>query len=115
MKFLLMLYEEERDWAAAPAGELRAALAEHEKFARYLAERGVPFSGEALGTSRTARTLRPAADGMVVTDGPYVELKEHIGGFYLIEAADMDEAVEIARYCPIGSGTEVRPVWDAGG
>ncbi|HEY0696571.1 MAG TPA: YciI family protein, partial [Micromonospora sp.] len=74
---------------------------------------GTEYSGHARRPSTDATPLRRAADGeLLVTDGPYVELTEHIGGIYVSEAADLDEALEIARRCPTGTGTEIRPIWE---
>ena len=69
---------------------------------------------EALQPAKTAKTVRVRGGRRHVTDGPYAEAKELIGGIYLIEARDMDEAVEIAARIPSASvtGIEVRPVWD---
>jgi hypothetical protein len=111
MKYLLMLYEKDTNWDAVPKAELDAALAEHERFVAFLRERGQPFSGAALRPSASATTLRRSGEELVVTDGPYAELKEQIGGYYLIEAGDLDEAIAIARRCPTGAATEIRPVW----
>lgn len=113
MRYMLMLYEPDTDWLSVPKERLEQALAEHEEFVAYLAQRGRPFSGEALRPSSTATTLRPDAEGVIVSDGPYVELKEHLGGFYVIEADNLDEALEVAKRCPMGSGIEVRPIWDS--
>jgi hypothetical protein len=110
MKYMLMLFEKETDWTQVPKEQLDDALRGHEKFIQFLRERGVAFSGEALQPQGSATTLRPDGDGMIVTDGPYVELKENLGGFYLIEARDLDEALEIARQCPTEVATEVRPI-----
>lgn len=112
MKYMLLLHEPDTDWTSVPQEELDKALAAHGEFVQYLTARGRPFSGEALRPSYTATTLRPSGDEVLVTDGPFVELKEHIGGFYLIEADSLDEAIEVARHVPIGSGVEVRPIWD---
>jgi hypothetical protein len=113
MKYMLLLHEPDRDWTAEPPEVLDKALAEHGKFVNFLRERGRPFTGEALRPSYTATTLRPKGDGVLVTDGPYVELKEHIGGFYVIEADDLDDAIEVAKRLPLGSGVEIRPIWEA--
>nr|WP_042182493.1 YciI family protein [Kibdelosporangium sp. MJ126-NF4] len=113
MKYMLLLHEQDTDWTSVPQDELDKALSAHGEFVQYLTKRGRPFSGEALRPSYTATTLRPKGDGVLVTDGPYVELKEHIGGFYVIEADTLDEAIEVAKRAPMGSGTEIRPIWDA--
>ncbi len=113
MKYMLLLHEPDTDWTAVGQEELDKALAEHAEFVQYLTARGRPFSGEALRPSTTATTLRPKGDDVIVTDGPFVELKEHIGGFYVIEADTLDEAIEVAKHVPIGSGVEIRPIWDA--
>lgn len=105
-----MLFEKETDWTQVPKPELDDALREHEEFIQFLRQRGVEFSGEALQPQSTATTLRPDGDDMIITDGPYVELKENLGGFYVIEARDLDEALEIAKRCPTGTATEVRPI-----
>ncbi len=115
MRYMLMLFEQDTDWDAVPAEQRDAALDEHAAFIAYLDSRGIEHSGAALRPSTTSTTLRPASPGqdMLVTDGPYVELKENLAGFYVVEAADLDDAVEIARHCPTGTGTEIRPLWDA--
>jgi hypothetical protein len=113
MKYMLLLYEPDTDWLSVPEEELKQALAEHETFVEYLSKRGRPFSGAALRPSTTATTLRPNGDGILLSDGPYVELKEHLGGYYVIEADDLDDALEVARRCPMGSGIEVRPIWES--
>ncbi|MFG2001424.1 YciI family protein [Spirillospora sp. NPDC048911] len=112
MKYMLMMYETDKDWVAAPEQELKDVMAEHIAFTRHLDERGVAWSGEALRPSTSATTVRPSTGGLAVTDGPYVELTEYLGGFYVIEARDLDHALEIARRCPMGTGIEVRPIWD---
>ncbi|GAA2592638.1 YciI family protein [Actinomadura fulvescens] len=114
MKYMFMLYETDKDWVAAPEDELNGVLAEHVTFAQYLDGRGIAWSGEALRPSTSATTLRPGDDGLAVTDGPYVELTEHLGGYYVVEARDLDDALEIARHCPIDTGIEIRPIWDSG-
>lgn len=116
MKYMLMLYDNEDWWTTSSQEEIGEALEAHNAFARYLQEQGVPIvGGAALQVSTTATTLRPDGDNVLVTDGPYAELKEHLGGFYIIEARDLDQALDAARHCPLGSGTEVRPVWEMPG
>jgi hypothetical protein len=70
------------------------------------------LAGASLQPSETATTVRvPAGGAPVIVDGPFIEAKEQIAGFYVIAAADLDEALEIAAKCPMGSGAvEVRPI-----
>jgi hypothetical protein len=110
VKYMLMLFEKDTDWTQVPQQELDGALREHETFVQFLRERGIEFSGEALQPQHTATTLRVDGDELLVTDGPYAELKENLGGFYIIEAPDLDAALEIAKRCPTGTATEVRPI-----
>jgi hypothetical protein len=61
---------------------------------------------------QSARTVRPDASGPLITDGPFIELKEFLGGYYLIEARDLDQALDAAKHCLMYAGIEVRPVWE---
>lgn len=112
MKYMLLIYGRD-DYFESPPEEVASGLEQHGAFAAYLQGRGIPFSGEALHGSKTATTVRPSGngDGFMVTDGPFVELKENLGGFYLIDAADLDDAIEVAKRCPADYAVEVRPVW----
>ena len=111
MKYMLLLWEPDTEWDTVPEPQLRAALDAHEEFIAYLDEHGIEHTGGALRPSTTATTMRPDGADVLVTDGPYVELVEHLGGYYVVEARDLDHALQIARRCPMGSGTEVRPLW----
>lgn len=103
-QYLVLIYEDEAGWAAGgPAVE--EGLAAHRRFGEEHAAslRG----GEALQPTSTATTIR---DG-VVSDGPFVETKEALGGYYLIEADDLDAALAIAKQVPAPfGGVEVRPL-----
>lgn len=109
MKFVLLLFDPEDYWESVSEEAMGRAVAEHAAFARYLEERAVPFSGEAVMPAREARTLRPSG----AQDGPFAPLREDLAGFYVVECADMREAEEIARHCPMGAGIEIRPLWQA--
>ncbi|MEV0819829.1 YciI family protein [Nonomuraea rubra] len=113
MKFALLLFDPENYWESVSEEEMGAALAEHAAFAQYLRERGIPFTGEALKPAAEARSLRPSDRGPVSAPGPFVALSQDLAGYYLVECADLDEAEEIARHCPLGAGLEIRPVWEA--
>jgi hypothetical protein len=109
MKVMLLLYDVEDYWEQVSPEQMGEAVAEHRAFGEFLARRGVVFSAEAVKPSSEARTLRPEGD---VVDGPFVPSRQELAGFYLVECEDLDEAVELARHCPMGAGIEVRPVWD---
>jgi hypothetical protein len=84
----------------------------HAAFAQATAERGKLVGGDQLGDVTTATTLRRHSSDTMVTDGPHAETKEYLGGYYIIESADLDEAIEIARGVPLNDGgsVEIRPI-----
>ena len=109
-QYLILLYEDEQSWADASNETSAEILAEHQAFSeRY---RDALRGGSALQPQTTATTLRGWNTGTTtVTDGPFAETKEALGGFYMVEAADLDEALAIAREVPAPfGGVEVRPV-----
>ncbi|MAL00473.1 MAG: hypothetical protein CL803_03305 [Citromicrobium sp.] len=115
MKYMLLIHEDESAYAG-DNGEavLAATLAGHMKLMEELGAAGVAFSGERLREAHTATTIRYESGGEGTQhDGPFAETHEELGGFYLIEAKDHDEAVRWARMIPIpGNGAvEIRPVW----
>lgn len=113
MRYMLILVGPDYDFSQVSEEQLAADLDVHGDFTRMLQERGIPFFGEALQDSTTATTLRLDEDGeMLVSDGPFVDLKEQIGGFYVIDVEDIDQAMEIAWQCPTTGGIEIRPVWE---
>jgi hypothetical protein len=114
MKFLLLIYGDAAAEAAMTDDERKAIVDEHIGFARHLAERGADVIGEALAPPETGRTLRFAGDGMLVTDGPFLETKEALGGFYVLEADSIEEAAELVRPIPRSPGlvAEIRPIVD---
>ncbi|GAA4894890.1 hypothetical protein LX16_1606 [Stackebrandtia albiflava] len=114
MKYALLLYGREEAWAQASEAERAAAYAAHEEFGRLLAARDAERGGEELAASATATTLRRSGEDVVLSDGPYAETVEQLGGIYFVEAADLDEALELARACP-SEVVEVRPVVEMAG
>lgn len=114
MKFLLLICDDEAVWDALPPAEQKTIIDGHIALARDLRQRGQYLAGEALQPAATARTVRKRRDQLGVTDGPIAEVKEQIGGFYLIEARDQDEAVAIAGRIPTHGCVEVRPVLELG-
>ena len=106
-QFAILIYEDQQRWAAG-GPEADQAHKEHMAFNERNRPTGVVVGGEALQPTVTARSIQLDRS---VTDGPFVETKEALGGFYLIEAADMDEAVAVAQQVPHPfGGLEVRPV-----
>ncbi len=108
-QYLLLIWDRQDAWDAATA-EARAQIHKgHTAFGEKHADAIV--GGNALQDPSTATSLRLDGAGFAVTDGPFVETKEGLGGYYLIEAADLDQAVAIARDIPVlAGGVEVRPV-----
>ena len=120
MKFVCLAYYDERKFAALPQAELAALVSQCPAHDAALAATGAVLMQASLGESRDTRCLRPGTGGPLVTDGPFAETKEQIGGFFLIEAADMTEALAVAAKHPaanigghVGWGVEVRPLEEA--
>ena len=112
MQYLLLIYSDEKQWERIPETEMRSLLAEYRAFTESITSSGHYRAGEALEPTRTARTVRVRDAKLLATDGPFAETKEQLGGFYLIEAKDLDEAAAIAARIPssrVGS-IEVRPI-----
>jgi hypothetical protein len=112
-QYMILIYENEGSYADPPPEVWQQAMEAHGRFAGQVGEKGGKIlGGEALQPSSTATSIR----GDVVTDGPFAETKEGLGGFYLIEARDLDHALDIAKLCPAPfGGVEVRPVMDTSG
>ena len=111
MKYALLIYEDESVFGAEKDNPvLTEIVGKHRAFAEGLGEKRIGGSG--LAGTHAATTIRVAGDARTVHDGPFAETKEQLGGFYLIEAADLDEAMEIARRVPmLAEGSiEIRPL-----
>jgi len=114
MRYLCLIYENEKSWEALPQGELEGVMNEYFAFTGDIQKSGKYVAGEALQPTPTATTVRVRNGKISTTDGPFVETKEQLGGFYLIEAKDLNEAIQIAAKIPGAryGGVEVRPVID---
>jgi hypothetical protein len=113
MRYLLLIYTPESD--TPPPDDVAAAS--HAAYATFTADikaRGLFLGGEALTPTATATTVRVADGQTLTTDGPFAETKEALGGYYLIEARDLDEAIETAAKIPAAKegSIEVRPIWE---
>jgi hypothetical protein len=111
-QYLILIYESEAAYAAAGEQAFATALKEHNRFSE--ANGAVLRGGNALEPVAAATSVRTDATGTVtVTDGPFAETKEALGGYYVIEAADLDEAIAVAKQVPAPfGGVEVRPVME---
>ena len=111
MQFMLLIYG--GDGSSRPQSEIEAVMAAHIKLSRDLAEAGIVINGSRLKPSDTARAVRMKDGARAVHDGPFPETREQLGGYYLIEVADMDVALAWAARVPLfeGGGVEVRPLW----
>ena len=110
MKYLVLLAEEEGGWDEATPEQRQRVMDAHDAFHRAVAERAEMVAGEALAASVEGRTLRHVDDEPVVTEGPYAEGVEQLGGFYLLEAESIDAVLDLCRLLPSSYAVEVRPV-----
>ena len=110
MKFLLLLYGDEAAEEALPVSEQRRVMDEHETFGDHLRDDGAYVFGVALDQSTTAATLRDDT----VTAGPFAAGRDQMGGIYVIQCADLDQALAYAKQVPMTPGltVEVRPLLD---
>ena len=109
-QYLILIYEDEASWAGAEEAQAGQIMADHQTFGEK--NGAVLRGGNALEPTSTATSLRSdGAGGFSVTDGAFAEAKEALGGYYVIEAADLDEAVAVAKQVPaVFGGVEVRPI-----
>ena len=112
MKYLLLIYTDERAAAAASPEEQNAVMGEYYAFNNETNASGVFNAGEALMPTTTATTVRVRQGKTVTTDGPFAETKEQLGGYYLLDCKDLDEAIGWAAKIPGAhhGSIEVRPI-----
>jgi hypothetical protein len=108
-QYVLMLLEHE-DWVDKQSTQDKErAYVEINKWVEDITKKGIMKGGEELQPQRTATTVRRVNGSMKVTEGPFVESKEHVGGFMMIEVPDLDAAIAVAKSWP-GGDVEVRPI-----
>jgi hypothetical protein len=117
MKYLCLAYYDERKFEALPEADLKALVSQCPPLDAALRASGHLVVQASLGSARASASIRPGAGKSFVTDGPFAETKEQIGGFFIIEARDKDDALRIASMHPaaqigghVGWGIEVRPI-----
>jgi hypothetical protein len=113
MRYLLLIYAAEPT-EATPEDEMLNEVNEYNAFTQWTRDRGLFEAGEALHPTPAATTVRVRDGRTIATDGPFAETKEALGGFYLIEAKDLDEAIDCAARIPGAKrgSIEIRPIFD---
>jgi hypothetical protein len=112
MQYLLLIYEREADWNAMNEKEKGTIFQEYMAFTQGIMKSGHHRAGDALQPVSTATTVRVRNGKTVTTDGPFAETREQLGGYYLVKAKDLDEAISIAARIPSArhGSVEVRPI-----
>jgi hypothetical protein len=114
MRYLLLIYQNEAEHAKLSQEELGAEYGAYMAFGEEVQKKGVFLSGEALMPINTATTVRVRGGKTLNTDGPFAETKEQLGGFYLLNCKDLDEAIEFAAKVPAATdgSIEIRPIME---
>ena len=117
MQYMLLIYGDESSWTALPEDELQAMYAEYFALAGDLRAQGKLVASDELQPIATATTIQVRDGDTLVTDGPFAETKEALGGYFLIDAESLDEAIEWAARIPTArrGKVEIRPVVDHSG
>ena len=114
MRYLCLIYENEKNYATKPKGESDNVMAEYGAFTQGIKESGHYVGGNALQPTPSATTLRVRNGKVSTTDGPFAETKEQLGGYYLINAKDLNDAIQVASKIPSAKfgSIEVRPIME---
>jgi hypothetical protein len=112
VQYMCLIYDDEKVWQGMSEDERNTVFGEYGAFTESIRDSGNMVAGDALQPTSTATTVRIRNGETLVTDGPFAETKEQLGGYYLIEAKDADEALKIAARIPSAryGSIEVRPV-----
>jgi hypothetical protein len=117
MRYMLLIIGDESRYSEMSEEEGKAQLERWSEYTKELVDAGAFVAGDGLQTSTSATTLRVQDGERLLTDGPFAETKEQIGGYYTIECKDLDEAIDWAAKLPsaaLGGATEIRPVTEYG-
>jgi hypothetical protein len=114
MRYLVLIYGDEQAGLAMSEAESQAEMAEYYAFTNMVRERGVYEGGEALHPISAATTVRVRDGKTLTTDGPFAETKEQLGGYYILNCQNLDEAIEMATHIPgVRRGSiEIRPIYE---
>ena len=117
MKYMLLIYHDDTDWANTSEPERQQIYGEYRQLIEDLRSRGKYLAGDELQPAATASSVRVRDGKPLVTDGPFAETREQVGGFFMIEAKDVQEATSIAARIPSArvGAIEVRPVAESAG
>jgi len=112
MKYLCLIYDDEKKWETMSKAEAEAYMGEYFQFTDGIKASGHYLGGNALQPVQTATTVRSRNGKLSTTDGPFAETKEQLAGFYLIEARDLNDAIQVAAKIPPAreGSIEVRPI-----
>ena len=113
MRYALLIYASEQEWAGQTEEQSQASYQEYMAFTKDIVDRGLMAGGEALQPTATATTVRVRDGETLTTDGPFVAVKEALGGYLFFEADDIDAAIDLAARIPaarMGGAVEVRPI-----
>ena len=113
MQYLLLIYNNETEWNKLSESEWNKIFGEYMAFNKSIIASGNYVGGNRLDFTSKARTVRKRGGKRIVTDGPFAETKEQLGGYYLVEAKDLDEAIGLAERIPGAAygSIEVRPIF----
>jgi hypothetical protein len=113
MNYLLLIYSSEAEERAMKEADLNELHQQYVDFTKSIVQAGQFRAGERLKPVTTASTVRVRSGKTAITDGPYAETREQLGGYYLVDAKDLDEAIAIAARIPSArfGSVEVRPIW----
>lgn len=114
MRYLCLIYDNEAAYARLSEQEQQTIYAKHTAFGEEARQRGVFIEGEALQSVSTATTVRVREGKALTTDGPFAETKEQLGGYYLLNCKNLDEAIEFAAKIPVTEygSIEIRPIME---
>ena len=114
MKYLCLIYEDEKNWNKMPKDQADAVMGEYFAFTDGIRKSGHYLGGEALQPTQSATTPRVRNGKVSTTDGPFAETKEQLGGYYLINAKDLNDAIQVASKIPSArfGSIEVRPLME---
>ena len=112
MQYMLMIYADQKQFANMPEAELRKLMSSFGEFTQGIVKSGHFRAGGRLQPTTTATTIREKNGKLMTVDGPFAESKEQLGGYYLVECKDLDEAMVIAKRIPglSNAAVEIRPL-----